>query len=85
MEMNLKLLMSCYLGDVIEQAGGCTDAVTTPIRSAWKALHELLPVFSRYITLKLWKSVSEVCFCMVVKLGPCQKEICQVLKLVAMQ
>ena len=31
------------------------------------------------------KSVPEACCCLVVKLGPCQKEICQVLKLVAMQ
>ena len=31
----------CYLGDVIGQAGGCIDAVTARIHSAWKAFHEL--------------------------------------------
>ena len=31
-EMNLKIVSEiCYFGDVIEQTGGCTDAVTTSI------------------------------------------------------
>ena len=35
-----------YLGDVVGQAGGCADAVTARIRSAWKAFHELLPLIT---------------------------------------
>ena len=34
--MNLKLLVSCYLRDVIGQARGCIDTVTGRIGSAWK-------------------------------------------------
>ena len=36
----------CYLGDIIGQAGGCVDAVTARIGSAWKAFHELLPILT---------------------------------------
>ena len=36
----------CYLGDVIGQTGGCTDAVSSRIGSAWKAFHELLPILT---------------------------------------
>ena len=36
----------CYLGDVVGQTGGCTDAVTARIRSAWKSFHELLPILT---------------------------------------
>ena len=36
----------CYLGDVIGQAGGCTDAVTGHIGSAWKAFQELLLILT---------------------------------------
>ena len=36
----------CYLGDVLGQSGGCADAVTARIRSAWKAFHELLPIIT---------------------------------------
>ena len=35
-----------YLGDALGQAGGCADAVTARIRSAWKAFHELLPLIT---------------------------------------
>ena len=35
-----------YLGDSIGQAGGCFDATTDRIRSAWKAFHSLLPVLT---------------------------------------
>ena len=35
-----------YLGDIIGQAGGCTDAVIAHIGSAWKAFHELLPIIT---------------------------------------
>ena len=36
----------CYLGDVIGQTVGCTDAVSSRIGSAWKAFHELLPILT---------------------------------------
>ena len=36
----------CYLGDVIGQACGCTDAVTARIGSTWKAFHKLLPILT---------------------------------------
>lgn len=36
----------CYLGDAIGQAGGCTEAVTARIRSAWKKFRDLLPVLT---------------------------------------
>ena len=35
-----------YLGDSIGQTGGCFDATTDRIRSAWKAFHSLLPVLT---------------------------------------
>ncbi|KAI8481620.1 hypothetical protein Bbelb_406210 [Branchiostoma belcheri] len=36
----------CYLGDMIGQSGGCTDAVTARIKTAWKSFHELLPILA---------------------------------------
>ena len=36
----------CYLGDVCGESGGCGDAATSRIRSAWKAFHELLPILT---------------------------------------
>ena len=36
----------CYLGDGIGQTGGCVDAVTLRIRSAWKAFHDHLPLLT---------------------------------------
>ena len=36
----------CYLGDIAGQAGGCIDAVTAHIQSAWKAFHERLPILT---------------------------------------
>ena len=36
----------CYLGDVIGQACGCTDAVTARIGSTWKAFHNFLPILT---------------------------------------
>ena len=36
----------CYLGDTLGQAGGCADAETARIRSAWKSFHELLPMLT---------------------------------------
>ena len=29
----------CYLGDALGHAGGCADASTARIRSAWKSFH----------------------------------------------
>lgn len=43
----------CYLGDVMGQAGGCYDAITARIRSAWKKFRELLPLLTnRGISLR---------------------------------
>ena len=36
----------CYLGDLLGQRGGCYDATTARIRSAWKKFRELLPILS---------------------------------------
>ena len=36
----------CYLGDMIGQDGGCSDAVNTRVRSAWKKFRELLPILT---------------------------------------
>ena len=43
----------CYLGDLSGQRGGCYDATTARIRSAWKSFRELLPMLTcRGIALK---------------------------------
>ena len=43
----------CYLGDLSGQRGGCYDATTARIRSAWKSFRELLPMLTcRGISLK---------------------------------
>ena len=45
--MNLKLLVSSVIiGDTIGQTGGCTDAVSACIGSAWKAFHKHLPILT---------------------------------------
>ena len=36
----------CYLGDVTGNTGGCVDAVTARIKSAWKSFRELLPLLT---------------------------------------
>ena len=36
----------CYLGDVTGERGGCQDAITARIRSAWKKFRELLPILT---------------------------------------
>ena len=36
----------CYLGDMIGQAGGCNDATTARVKSAWKSFRELLPILT---------------------------------------
>ena len=36
----------CYLGDALGQAGGCAEAITARIRSAWKSFHGLLPLLT---------------------------------------
>jgi len=50
----LEVVMSfCYLGDVTGQRGGCYDATTARIRSAWKKFRELLPILTcRGISLR---------------------------------
>ena len=47
----------CYLVDAIRQAGGCSDAVTARIGSAWKAFHELLPILLCPKCSSVWKSI----------------------------
>ena len=43
----------CYLGDLSGQRGGCHEATTARIRSAWKSFRELLPMLTcRGISLK---------------------------------
>jgi hypothetical protein len=43
----------CYLGDVVGQAGGCYDATTARIRTAWGKFRDLLPIITnRGISLK---------------------------------
>ena len=64
----------CYLGDVIEQAGGCTNTVTARIGSAWKAFHELLPILTEVYPLQTMarylRLVSELFCYMEVRPGP---------------
>ena len=44
---NLEVVTSfCYLGDVIGERGGCYDATTARVRSAWKKFRELLPILT---------------------------------------
>jgi hypothetical protein len=43
----------CYLGDMIGQSGGSSDAVSARVRSAWAKFRELLPILTnRGIALK---------------------------------
>ena len=52
----------CYLGDVLGQADGYTDAVNGHIGSAWKALHELLPILiNKGISLVIHGKVFQAC------------------------
>ena len=81
-----------YLGDVIGQAGGCTDVVSAQIGSAWKAFHELLPILkNKGISLGNCGKVFEVCvrsevfFCMEVKPDFCLQKTGHELKHVTMQ
>ena len=41
-----KVSSFCYLGDLVGQRGGCFDATTTRIKSAWKKFRELLPILT---------------------------------------
>ena len=77
----------CYLGYVIGQAGGCTDAVTARIGSTWKAFHELLPILTNkdMSLVKHLRPLSKVFFCMEVKPGSCLQKTCHELKDVTMQ
>ena len=43
----------CYLGDTVGDNGGCMDAITARMKSAWKKFRELLPILSnKSISLK---------------------------------
>ena len=44
---NLEVVpMFCYLGDMLGDNGGCFDAITTRVKSAWNKFRELLPVLT---------------------------------------
>ena len=49
----------CYLGDVSGQSGGCFDAITARVRSAWKNFRDLLP--NRSFSLSVRGSVYNSC------------------------
>ena len=52
----------CYLGDMLSAGGGCEIAVTTRVKTAWKKLRELLPVFtSRHLSYKTCGHVYSSC------------------------
>ena len=52
----------CYLGDVIGSTGGCYDAITARMRSAWKSFRELLPILTnRSISLHNRGHIFNVC------------------------
>ena len=36
--------LPCYLGGVTGKSGGCYNATTSSIRSAWKKFHELISI-----------------------------------------
>ena len=60
----------CYLGEVIRQTGGCTDAVSAPIGSACKAFHKLLPILTnKGISLANRRKVFKACVRSVVLYG----------------
>ena len=49
-----KVSYCCYLGDFIGQRGGCFDATTARIRSAWKKFRDLSPILTcRGLSLKI--------------------------------
>ena len=48
-----KVSSFCYLGDFVRQHGGCFNATTARIRSAWKTIRDLLPILTcRGLSLK---------------------------------
>ena len=67
-----KIRFFCYLGDFIEQSGGCLDVITARIRSASTKFRELLPIFVVFF-LKTRGYAYNACvrmsYCMPVKRG----------------
>ena len=52
----------CYLGDMLSAGGGCEIAVITLVKTAWKKIRELLPVFtSRYLSYKTHGHIYSSC------------------------
>jgi len=41
-----KVVIFCYLGDMLDADGGCDSAVTVRVRSAWKKFREYLPILT---------------------------------------
>ena len=56
----------CYLGDFIGQRGGCFDATTARIRSAWKKFRDSLPILTCHgLSLKSCGYAYNACVCSV--------------------
>ena len=61
-----KVSSFCYLGDFIGQRGGCFDATTARIRSAWNKFRDLLPVLTcRGLSLMVRGYAYNACVCSV--------------------
>ena len=61
-----KVSSFCYLGDFVGQHGGCFDATTARIRSAWKKLRDLSPILTcRGFSLKSRGYAYNACVCSV--------------------
>ena len=60
----------CYLGDMMGKSGGCYDAVTARMQSAWKNFRELLPILTnRAISLSRRGHVFGACIRRVLLYG----------------
>ena len=52
----------CYLGDMLSAAGGCDQATTTRVKSAWKKFRELMPVLTmRHLLPKTCGRIYSTC------------------------
>ena len=78
-----KVSSFCYLGDFVGQCGGCFDATTARIRSAWKTFRDLLPILTcrgllRVVVMPTMHVCALFC-CMSVKRGPQHRKMSLVL------
>ena len=78
-----KVSSFCYLGDFVGQCGGCFDATTARIRSAWKTFRDLLPILTcRGLLRVVVMPTVHVCVvfcCTPVKRGPQHRKMSLVL------